>query len=209
MKQITDFIQKLKNIDVSNLDISKIDIKSIQESLARRKDILIDIIIIIVTVFAIRYILSMNTDRTNTLAQELTRLEEKQASAIALEKTQTDFDTFKKNIPEGFTTETEIIRTILDLAQGQGVKVVDYVPAASQDEEYFSVQNVSFIFESSYAQMIKLVRLIEKNEKNLRITSWTNNAKESNRQNANTKTEDDINIIKWQISIGSTLIKND
>lgn len=206
MKQLNELIQKLKSIDLSNIDLSKIDTKSIQASLVRRKDILIDLILIVVTIFVVQSLLKTNESRTKTLNQELAQLEEKKKSVTAFEKTQTDFDALKKTIPIGFETETEIIRTVLNLAQAQGVKVLDYTPTASLADEYSSVQNVNFIFESSYPQILKFMQSIEKNEENLFITSWASNAKEVYDKKITTEPAVDENIIQWKVTIGSTLL---
>lgn len=206
MKQLNELIQKLKNIDISNIDLSKIDAKSIQDSLIRRKDILIDLILIFVTVFAIQTLLKTSEGRVKTLSQELAQLEEKQRSATTFEKTKADFDALRKTIPAGFETETEIIRTVLNLAQAQGVKVLDYTPTASLADEYSSVQNVNFVFESSYPQILTFIQSIEKNKENLFIISWTSNTGEAYDRKITKEPTADENIVQWKVTIGSTLL---
>ena len=210
-----NFIKKLQSIDLNDLqnikldfDFSQFDFKSFRESLIRRKDILIDIILIVVTIFAVRYLFMFRSDKMHMTQSTLSQLEEKQKAAGALEKEEENLAAFKKNLPEGLATETEIIKTILGLAQAQSINVIDYTPADPQMTEYYSIQSVNFTLESSYAEMITLVRLIEKYKKNLRIDSLKKEAAgETPGRNQQTAEAGQNSVIRWRISVSSITVK--
>jgi len=201
--------ENLKNFDIGS--ISKInlnlDLNLILKGLQKRIDILVNILLILGTLFAAYYFYALNNSKADMIKKELANLEEKQTAAIELEKQKTNFKNLQQTIPQGFVTETEIIKKVLELAEINNVDVVFYTPTASKTEPFYFTQTIDFIFKSSFAQIIMLVRAIEKNKENLRIISWKSETKGQEQQNfGNKKTSQDDNNIKWKISVSSTLL---
>ncbi len=205
---INDIVEKLKNINFDNFDLSKIDLAAYRASLMKRKDIALDIVIILITIFAARYLLFYSQTKTTSLNTALAQLEEKQKVVRTLEVENEKFDALASKIPPGLTTETEIIKNVLTLAEAKGVNVIDYAPAKPETTDYFITQSVEFTFESTYDQMMSLLSSIEQYDKNLHLQSFAKGMERGYSQNMpNTKEEN--NVFRWRAFIRSTVIKND
>jgi len=206
---MANFQEKIKNFDINSLSKINlnIDVNMITKILQKRTDFLINTLLVLATIFAIYYSYTFNNSKTDAMKQELADLEEKKTAASDLEKKQAKLDEFKKKVPQGLKTETEIIKKILELAELNGVTVVFYTPTALKEEKGYSIQAVDFIFESSFAQMIMLLRAIERNKENLRVTYWKNETTGQEGQRfGNKKPAQNDNNIKWRISVSSTLL---
>jgi hypothetical protein len=209
--------EKLQNFNLASLqntkidfDLSQIDFKNVQASLSKRVDILTNIALILATIFIVRYVFIETEGKITTINSNLTQLEEKQTTVVELEKQKKAMDSLLKTLPEGFSTETEIIKKVIGLAADHDVTVTFYTPTQAKIEELYTTQTIRFIFESSYTQMLALVRAIEQNKKNLRLNSWKKETASQYRQNMKgQKTAQKENIIKWEISLSSTTLNNE
>lgn len=200
-------IQKILQ-SLSSIDISKIDAASALTVVSKRRDILISTILILATFFAVRYIVVSANEKKNSSQTELTQLEEKQKTALALEAKQKEFATFQQNTPNGFQTETEVIKAVVGLAESYGVKVLFYNPKDATEEESYTIQTVDFVFESSFEAMLQTLRAIEKSKINLQINSWKNSAATAYRYDMRgvaKKTDGDV--LQWEASISSIKVK--
>lgn len=203
MIDIPRLIQSLNSID-----ISKFDAKLALTIASKRRDILIIIILAVGTFISVRNILVMFNERKATAQSELSELETKQKTALLFEATQEKFDDFHQKIPDGFSTETEIIKSVVRIAENHGVRILFYNPKEAIAEEIFTVKAVDFIFESSFEQMLKTIRAIEKNPVNLQINSWKNVSTTVSRYDIRaTSRKGDDNAIQWEISVSSIKVK--
>ncbi|HOD12238.1 MAG TPA: hypothetical protein PKO44_04015 [Candidatus Omnitrophota bacterium] len=203
MINIPNLIQSLNSID-----LSKFDAKLAMTILSKRRDILIIIITVVVMIFSVRHIFAMANERKSTAQSELSELETKQKTALAFEAKQKEFDDFQQKIPDGFSTETEVIKSVVGIAENYGVRVLFYNPKEARKEESFALQTVDFVFESSFEQMLNTVKAIERNSVNLQINSWKNTSTTSYRYDmrATPKTSDN-NVLQWEISVSSIKVK--
>lgn len=206
---MVNFQEKLKTFDINSLSkISlNLDINVIVKILQKRTDFLINALLVLATIFAVYYSFTLNSSKTDTIKKDLVDLEEKKSAANDLEKKQAKLDEFKKTVPQGIKTETEIIKKVVELARLNDVNVVFYTPTTLKDQKNYSIQTVDFIFESSFSQMIMLLRAIEKNKENLRVIYWKNDTAGQEEQGfGNKKSVKNDNNIKWKISASSTLL---
>jgi len=212
MKPMANLLEKLKSIDINSLSKINVnlDVKSLEECFRKRTDILINVIVVVLAIGLSYYFYTSANAKTAMINQELTTLGEKQTAAIELEGQKTKLNNFTKATPQGFAAETEIIKKVVELAESKNITVVFYTPTASQNEKFYLIQTVDFIFESSFAQMIDLLRAIEENKENLRIVFWKNENSNQEREGfGNKKKVIDENIIKWKISVTSTLLNDE
>jgi hypothetical protein len=211
-----EFIKKLQNFDVSslgkinlNVDISQIDFKPIRESLSNRTDTFLNIFFVLATLWGLHHLWGISNIQMTTIKTEIAELEVKQKTAIALEDKKKSFATFQKTIPQGFATETEIIKKVIDLATARKVNVIFYSPTLPVNEKYYLIQTINFIFESTYADMLSLVQALEKNKENLYINSWKKNNDNRYQQfMGNKKTAQKTETFKWEISVSSTRLND-
>lgn len=203
MIDIQKIIQSLNSID-----ISKIDAAAILAVISKRRDILISLLLIIVTLIFVRHIFISANQKKNASQNELTLLEEKQKTALILEEKQKELAKLAENIPNGFPTETEVIKAVVGIVEKHGVKVLFYNPKDAKIEEHFSVQTVDFIFESTYGQMLDAIKSIEQSKTNLQINFWKNSTANTYQYNSrNAAKKDDTDTLRWEISVSSIKVK--
>ncbi len=203
MINILKLIQSLNSID-----LSKFDAKLALTIISKRRDILIIIVAVIATIFSVRHIFVIANGRRSTAQSELSELETKQKTALAFEAKQKEFNEFLQKVPNGFSTETEVIKAVVGIAENHGIRVLFYNPKEARSEENFEVQAVDFVFESSFEQMVKTIKAIEKNSVNLQINSWKNTSTTSYRYDMRpTPKNNDNNVLQWEISVSSIKVK--
>ncbi len=214
---MNNILKKLQNIKIEDLskikfdfDMSQINVQSIRETLDHRKDIFINSILVLTTLFGMHYYWKVSNDKMAAMKNEMAALEEKQKTAIMLEDAKKRLDALIKVTPQGFPTETEIIKGIINLAATHNVDVIFYTPTGSQKENYYTIQTINFTLASTYANMLSLMQALEKNKENLRINTWKNSAGSASQRNARNKTiAQEEEAMGWEISVSSTRLNHE
>ncbi|MDP8266685.1 MAG: hypothetical protein P9M07_07050 [Candidatus Aceula meridiana] len=184
-------LKKLNEIDIKTLfkpDTFQgaLNFEQLQNNLFKRKDILINIVLVLATLFGINAVIKNKNAESTLLKTEIEELEKKTDAIAEYEKQEKVKNNFMASVPKGFSGFTDVIDKVSVLADEAGVKIRSFDPAESQESDFFVTEKVGFLVSAdNYNDMLSFVNKIETSEEGLRIDSWSNNEKRRVRQKIN------------------------
>jgi len=172
LKQLSQFdIKSLLKPETFQVDINFTQLQGI---LLKRKDILINIALVIVTLWGVNTILKNKTAETDRLKTEIEELAEKADAIIDYEKQKKINSAFDANTPKGFEGFTDLINKVSVLANSANVQILSFNPEEAERTDSFVREKVRFsIFAENYQNMLSFVQGIETAEEGLRIDYWS------------------------------------
>ena len=181
-------LKQLNQIDIKtliNFDALQggIDFNQLQNSLWRRKDVLINIALICLTIWGANAILKNKNTETTQLKTEIEELTKKTDAIVDYEKQEKIKNDFVTNAPKGFDGFTNIIDKVSVLANEANVQILSFDPDAAGKNDFFVLEKVGFLISADrYRNMLSFVKKVETAEESLRIDYWSNTEKSRGRQ---------------------------
>ncbi|MCA9409462.1 MAG: type 4a pilus biogenesis protein PilO [Candidatus Omnitrophica bacterium] len=155
--------EDLKNINFSNL----------KEDLSHRLDIVINIILIIVTLFFSFKFIVKNKNTAKQLKLKMTELSEKIKAVEDLKNTQQSYQKFLNEFPEALETD-KLINLISNFAVNHHVQILSFSPAEQWKNDYYELTNIKLkILSEDYDDIINFLKEIESTSYAIRLSDWT------------------------------------
>lgn len=210
MIDLKKIIQNLQEIDLNkidlNVDLKTIDMQSIQNNLLKRKDILINTVIILATLFVVNGIFSNQKKESRNIENQIKELEEKSIVIKTYEAREKKLNEFLEKSQKGYLGATAVINAVSEIAQSRDIKILSFVPDKLKTFDDYTEQTVKFIFSGSFENALRFVHKIETYENNFRIDMWR---KEDPTKNTFEPQEIDDDFISWEMIITSINLKQD
>ena len=198
-------LSELKDLDLKNLDLDQI-----KENLLQRKDLLINIGLVVVTVILCLFIFNKNRSAAATVHAKFVNMQGKTDVIAKHQQSLDKVKAFKEQFPAALN-ENDIVDLVTNSAVKNKVQILSYSPAQEASAGLYDRLTMQFIFTvTEYADMIRFIYDIERTPGALRVESWTGTVENANflaprgRPNTNT-TEETTKRFNAQIIV--TVIK--
>ena len=158
--------------DLKELDLKNLDLDQIKDNLLERKDLLINIGLVVVTI--VLCFLIFNKNRSAAVAMQAKFLN-MQGKTDVIAKYQQSLDKvkgFKEQFPAAMN-ENDIVELVTNSAVKNKVQILSYSPAQETNAGLYDRLTMQFIFTvTEYADMIQFIYDIEHMPNALRVESW-------------------------------------
>ncbi len=166
---MSDFLEKLKSIDLQNIDLSKIDVNKIVEMLLSKKDLFAASVIGVVAFVSMIVLTKDFFTQTAGLDSEISLIRNKIEVISSLNVSKKKLKNFLRAVPPPIE-EDLLSSTITDIAASNNVSVVSFVPGENIDEDLYSSTTGGFDVEApDYASLLLFLSALEKSPHALRI----------------------------------------
>ncbi len=168
MTEKKNIIQQLNSIDIKNVDIS-----AWVEELWQRKDLLVNIgIVVIACIFALHLVGSRNSEVKN-YKKSIRELEKKVAILEDLELLKTQTTKYLKTVPDGPKDISELMSIVTEIAVKDNVQISSVVPGQEETTPYYTKFNLDLVVTADqYQNIARFIYDLESVQKNIRIDSW-------------------------------------
>jgi hypothetical protein len=198
-------LKKLNDIDIKDIErsLKNIDMKTLQDDLMKRKDIVLNIVFILVTFFGAQFLWNNTQQSLSQMKQQLTQLEEKNEIILMLEEENQKIKNFIENFPQGFPSFTAVIDRVSILADEANTTIISFSPRTPVENDLFATYQVEFSMTAPhYDNITQLLKKIEQSKENMRIDSWSASPEQQRGQ-------EDFQKIIYKIIISSIQLNND
>ena len=170
-------LNELSKIDIK--DLKKIDLGQVREEIQNRPDILINVLLIGFTLFAIIFFYNKYEHQAKQLKGQITGLKEKLDVVKEQDQAVQKIKEFINKFPKPISNE-RLIEKINEFALNHKIQILSYAPAENISEEYWTSNSVVFNLASeSYANILLFIQDIEKSPYALIIEKWSGSVKET------------------------------
>ncbi len=168
-------LKDLKEYDVKNFDAAKL-----MRNVQGRRDILINLIVIVATFFAIAKIHENRTTAARTLAVQIKALDEKVKAIVTYEDAKAKLDEYIAALPAGLGGASEVVEKLNTLAILRNIQILSLAPAATTatDVSTKTILRLS-VAATQYEDLGYFVSDIENGGYNLRVDRWAASVKET------------------------------
>ena len=195
-------IPDLNKIDIK--DLQKIDLSQIQETLLKRPDVLIQLIIIAVTLTILIKTVSGKIIEASQFQNTLLELKKKVAVIKKHDALQKEYTKFISKLPEG-ASAPDLLDRVADLAGEHGVQIISISPAQELKKKYHTQTVLSVSAAAGdYKDMVAFIHKIETSPFNLRVDRWVGSSTDADNDKGDPKdskrgisAQIDINAIKF------------
>lgn len=164
-------LNTLKNMDINTL--KNLDLAQIKAKLLSRVDILINIFLIAITIFATIYIYNNRKQKHNGLLQALAQAQEKKDVVDVYRQKLEELDELTAELPESLNSDL-LISKISEFALLNDVQIKSFSPAQETVGKLSTVSNVKInISAKEYKNLLAFTNQIEQSDYFLKIKSWS------------------------------------
>jgi len=208
---IKAIIEKLQNIDVKDLkdlkNLKNIDVSQIKEKLQSRPDLLINLVLIITTLFAVFYTYKKNTTEAKMLKAEVGQLEQRMVVVEQGDRSQEEYDNFLTSFPESLPSD-QIINKLSEFAGIHNIQILSFSPANAREENFTEQTTVQLnISSESYVDIVRFIKAIEDSPFSIRVDKFTSTTRSNPRQTRQQVDISQATIIEAKIEIASITLK--
>jgi len=161
--------------DLSRMDIKdlqKIDYKKMVETLRKRNDILINLIIVLLSLILTVNIMSKSGKKIRSIKKEIGKLEKKITVINNLDAVKAELQEFSETIPEALG-EDDLATKLTDWAVARDINIVSVSPVKTKEEDLHNTSSIDLNIETDdYAKLWLFVNDIESSPYALRIDRW-------------------------------------
>jgi len=166
-----NILQKLNSVKVE--DIKNIDVSQLKDNVTKRPDILINIILVIVTLFVASHLHSNRGNENKRLKSEVEKAKKTLITVNQLTKTKEKFDKLIKNFPEPLTEEA-LIKLLSGFAVKHSIQVISFSPAEKKIYSHWETDSLNLkLSTDNYKNYLKFIKDIENDPHTIRVTSWS------------------------------------
>ena len=163
-------IADLNKIDIK--DLQKIDLSKIQETLLKKPDVLIQLIIVLVSLLILVKTVSGKLAETAQIRGSMEELEKKVAVVKKHDALQKELTEYISKLPAG-STAADLLDRVADLAGEHGVQIISISPAKELKKKYHTQTVLSLSASAEdYRDMVAFIHNIETSPLNLRVDRW-------------------------------------
>jgi len=160
--------------DLKDYDIKNIDIQKLVNVVVRRQDYLLNLVLVLATIFAVVKILDYQKQRAFRLEQEVVTLEKKIKAISEYESAEKDVKNFVNSFPQGLLETNNIINRINDLAVARNIQILSFDPAERNTTELYEKTNIRLVLTGdNYEDIGLFAQDIENSNDNFLVQKWS------------------------------------
>jgi len=160
----------LKDLSKINInDLKEIDFEDIKSRILGRPDLLINILLIGLTIFASLFFYTSHKKKSDELKEEVETLEEKLEVVNAHKKVKSQYNKFVEEFPESLNID-QLSNTISNIAVTHNVQILKFSPLKSVKNDYFTVEGIDVSIQTpDYFNIINFIQDIEESPYTIRL----------------------------------------
>ena len=191
--------------DLKQLDLKDLDLAQIKDNLLERKDLLINIGLVVGTVALCFFIFNNNRNVAATAQAKVVEMLGKTDVIVQHHKSLDKIKKFKEQFPAPLN-ENDIVDLVTNSAIKDKVQILTYSPAQETNSGIYSRLTMQYSFIAmDYANMIQFLYDIEHTPNALRVENWNGTVDSGNlnsrgRNNSNS-TEETVKRFNGQITV--------
>src|SRR3954468_19965406 len=124
----------MKIPDLSKIDIKDIDVIKIKDQLLDHKELALQVGLGVVTFFMVISMMGGCQKEISKYKSQINAMQSKSDIIQQYKKSQSDVDTFLKNLPPSLS-EDQIIDSVTNLADKNKIKILTFTPATSRESK--------------------------------------------------------------------------
>lgn len=160
-------LKDLNKIDIK--DLQKIDLNEVKERVQSRPDLLINIALIVVTVFVIFSSFNKYKDVARTSKLQITKLKKRVDALEQFENVKKELSDFVKESPDAIAGD-RFIQILSEIATRRNIQILSFSPTVRKSNKYIGLTSVEInIASENYADIILFVKDIEQSVHPIRI----------------------------------------
>jgi len=167
-------IKDLSKIDVK--DLKDIDFNALLKDLQGQPSLLVNILLIIITLFVIIQIIVGYKTKVRIIRREVPALEEKKQVVQEAQKIKRDYKAFWDKVPSTISKD-EFIELISDLAIDNNIQIISLSPVDKRGDEYKEILTTSLTIlatsKNNYEDLLSFIKALENTLYAIRIDKWT------------------------------------
>lgn len=164
-------LSDLSKIDIKNIDLKNIDINKLKDQLLDRKELLVQVVLVLVTFLMVLSIFNKSQAEVKRLNTQIAGLKAKENDIKSFTKSRDEIKAFSKNVPTPLL-EDQVIGFITDLADKHKIKILTISPAKVDNKESLSMTTLQFaLVANEYKDMVRFITSIEHSKNLLQIKS--------------------------------------
>ena len=139
---------------------SSINIRQLTEEIIGRKDIVINIIVVIIALLISRGINTNLGNKVNHLQQQIVEQKKVNTEGITLHKLEAEFNNYKKGMPEDINP-FNAVEKINKVASETNVRLISVQPTEARDKTIYLEYPISIKLETGYFEMADFINKLE------------------------------------------------
>ncbi len=152
-------LKNLVNINIK--DLKNINPKQIQEFAKSRPDIFINILLIVVTLYATMYVYNHAREKSASTTTNISQAEEKVNVADGYKKLEKDFNDFKEKFPKPIPSD-QFINKLSEFALKNNVQTLSFSQPQKSGDEALELTTINFnIASEDYPNILMFIKDIE------------------------------------------------
>lgn len=160
--------------DLSEYDIKNVDVGKLIKDLMNRKDILVNIAVILVTLFLFKKVVGVQNKTIIQLKSQTANIKEKMDALADYEAIKKQADNYIDKLPQGIGRVDNIVEKVNELAVSRGIKILSFTPSGKNKDDFYEITRVKLSIEAPrYEDAAYFVSDIEKSDLNLRVENWS------------------------------------
>jgi Tfp pilus assembly protein PilO len=165
-----NIIQKLNSITIE--DLKKLDKEQVKEAVTSHPEIVINILLIAITLYATIFIYHSDKKRAKELKQEMIELKEKSKVVKRSHTLRDEYNAFINNFPQRINIDA-LSNQLSDLAVKNNVQILFFTPGGKTGNDFIETVNIKLrISAYDYANIIGFIKDIEESPFNVSIERW-------------------------------------
>ena len=167
---VREVIDKLQSIDAK--DLQNIDWDNLRRQLVAKPEILIIISLIVLSILSSIYFSISSQKRTSAYKQEIMLMNEKLEAANENKTIKRQYDAFLEEFPEQVTVD-QIVDVLSSYALEEGIKILSYSPAQTDDQKFLKVSSFSISIKAdNFPKILSFLKTVENSPYALRVEKW-------------------------------------
>ncbi|MFA5060226.1 MAG: type 4a pilus biogenesis protein PilO [Candidatus Omnitrophota bacterium] len=159
--------------ELSQIDIAKIDVGKLSQSLKQRKDILLNIAIVVATFLLAGNIFENLKVQEAKLRSDISGFATKNDAIKNYEKSRKNLDDLLASFPSGFSDAGQMMDKINEFAILHSIQISSFTPKDGQQTDFYDTVGIQLSASAaSYENIAFFIRDIENSPYGLRIEHW-------------------------------------
>jgi len=160
--------------EITQIDIQSINISHIILTLLKRKDLLGNVIIVIIALFVTSQIVVGRNKKLAEVKSEIFSLEGKMTAVSSLEQADKDFKDFVATLPQGPKDINSIVSKLNEFATKNEIQISTFSPSGQTTNEFYDLVKIRIsIVAKSFENIGYFIYDIENSNNNLRVENLT------------------------------------
>ena len=158
---------------LTKLDLKDIDIKELLRKLQQSPDLLLNIVLIICTIFLIMHSFTKQNSEKKALEQKLATLHQKTIAILAYEQGEKKLADFLNTLTPGIVEINTIIDKLNAFANNRNLQILAFTPSIGDSTDYYNEAQITLnIATKNFKDIGFFIHDIENADANFIVTEW-------------------------------------